>query len=199
MLGERDTRAVRRDATRARILEAAWTLARRDGLAAVSFREVARMVGMRAPSLYTYFDSKNALYDAMYAESVTKLHDALGARREGATPEETLRDVQHAFIGFMASNPARYQIIVERPVPGFEPTPESFALAQRGFSVARDALAAVGITDERAVDMWRALNTGLLTQQIANEPGGDRWTRLVDDALDMYLAHYGKKPRRSKR
>ena len=65
--GLEDTRAIRRDGTRARILDAAWELARRDGLAAITLREVARQVGMRAPSLYTYFGSKNAMYDAMYA------------------------------------------------------------------------------------------------------------------------------------
>jgi AcrR family transcriptional regulator len=190
-----DTRTLRRQATRERIIDAAWILARRDGLAALSFREVAAAVGMRAPSLYTYFDSKNALYDAMYAESVTKLYEALSPHADGPTPEATLRNIQRGFVAFMASNPVRYQIIVERPVPGFVPSPESFGLAQRGFSVAREALAKAGITDDRALDMWRAMNTGLLTQQIANEPGGDRWTRLADEALDMYLAHFGKKGR----
>ena len=68
-VAEVDTRAVRRDVTRERILEAAWELARDQGLAAVSLREVAARVGMRAPSLYTYFPSKNAIYDAMYASS----------------------------------------------------------------------------------------------------------------------------------
>jgi hypothetical protein len=43
---------------------------------------------------------------------------------------------------------------------------------------------------EPALDMFRALITGLVSLQIANDPGGDRWTRLQDDALDMLLAHY---------
>jgi hypothetical protein len=40
--------------------------------------------------------------------------------------------------------------------------------------------------------MVRALITGLVSLQIANDPGGDRWTRLQDEALDMLLAHYTK-------
>ena len=73
LVEERDTRTVRREATRARILDAAWRIARRDGLAALSLRDIAREVGMRAPSLYNYFPSKNAIYDAMYADGLREL------------------------------------------------------------------------------------------------------------------------------
>ena len=51
----------RREAKVALIVEAAWDLARRDGITQVSMRDLAKAVGMRQPSLYAYFDSKNAL------------------------------------------------------------------------------------------------------------------------------------------
>jgi hypothetical protein len=40
--------------------------------------------------------------------------------------------------------------------------------------------------------------SGLSFQQIANEPGSDRWVRLVDDAVDMFLDHINKKKGRRK-
>ncbi len=189
-----DTRTLRRDATRARILEAAWTLAKRDGLAALSLREVAAAVGMRAPSLYTYFDSKNDLYDAMYAETAAMVATVVRDGAVGSTPKDRLRRGMHAFVVFFAENPARYQLLVERPVPGFVPRPESFAVSRETFAstIATD-LAALGITGERATNMWRAITTGLLTQQIANDPGGDGWTSLVDDAFDMYMTFHERK------
>lgn len=64
----RDRRAERRQATIHEILDTAWRLARADGLAGVSLRELAGEVGMRPQSLYSYFESKNAIYDAMYAQ-----------------------------------------------------------------------------------------------------------------------------------
>ena len=118
--GPEDTRAIRRDATRARILDAAWDLARRDGLAAITLREVARRVGMRAPSLYTYFGSKNAMYDAMYADGARQLAETLAAP-QADDPRETLRGRMRLFIAFCVADPVRYQMIFERPVPGFEP------------------------------------------------------------------------------
>jgi AcrR family transcriptional regulator len=185
-----DTRAIRRDATRARILAAAWHLARRDGLAAITLRDVARQVGMRAPSLYTYFPSKNAMYDAMYAEAARQLAETLAARPRAGDPRETLRGRMRLFIAFCIADPARYQIVFERPVPGFEPTPESFQITAAALAGTRADMEAAGVAGEPATDMFRALITGLVSLQIANDPGGDRWIRLQDDALDMLLAHY---------
>ena len=45
-----------------------------------------------------------------------------------------------------------------------------------------------GITDPDAMDLWTALISGLTGQQLANDPGGTRWARLVDRAVDMFLA-----------
>jgi hypothetical protein len=41
----------------------------------------------------------------------------------------------------------------------------------------------------RHVDLWTALFTGLVSQQVANDPGGERWTRLIEESTDMYLDH----------
>ena len=53
------------------------------------------------------------------------------------------------------------------------------------------------MTGEPALDMFRALITGLVSLQVANDPGGDRWTRLQDDAFDMFFAHYTDGTRRA--
>jgi hypothetical protein len=48
-------------------------------------------------------------------------------------------------------------------------------------------LADLGITDPAAMDLWTAMLTGLTDQQISNDPGGQRWERLIDRAVDMIL------------
>ena len=195
--GPEDTRAIRRDATRARILDAAWDLARRDGLAAITLREVARRVGMRAPSLYTYFGSKNAMYDAMYADGARQLAETLAGLPQADDPRETLRGRMRLFIAFCVADPVRYQMIFERPVPGFEPAPQSFQITAAALAGTRADTAAAGAAGEPALDMFRALITGLVSLQVANDPGGDRWTRLQDDAFEMFLVHYTHGTRRA--
>jgi len=192
--GLEDTRAIRRDATRARILAAAWDLARRYGLAAITLREVARQVGMRAPSLYTYFGSKNAIYDAMYADAARQLAETLAGRPQADDPRETVRGRTRLFTGFCVADPVRYQMLFERPVPGFAPAPESFQITAAALAGTRADMQAAGVAGERCLDMFRALITGLVSLQVANDPGGDRWIRLQDDAFDMFFAHYAGGP-----
>lgn len=189
MIGEpsRDRRAERHEAARAEILEAAWELVRREGLAALSLRDLAKRVGMQAPSLYSYFDSKNAIYDAMYAQGCRDW-DALEAEVVlPGDPREDLRAIARFFVRFCTDDPARYQLLFQRTIPGFEPSPESFAISVAGLERTRAHLAGIGITEPRDLDLFTAIGTGLTDQQISNDPGGDRWIRLLDEAIEMFF------------
>jgi AcrR family transcriptional regulator len=196
----RDRRADRHAATKREILDAAWALARERGLAGWALRDVAEAVGMRAPSLYGYFDSKFAVYDAMFADgNAALLARARGLQedleRAGAAPVDLARAGATMFVDFCVEDPARLQLLFLRTIPGFEPSEESFALAQQPFAAMVDVLAAAGMARPEHIDLWTALLTGLATQQVSNDPGGDRWRRLVDPAVDMFLgAHLPPSP-----
>lgn len=183
----------RHAATRAEILEAAWNLVRVRGLAALTLRDVASTVDMRAPSLYSYFPSKNAIYDAMFAQGSQEFVDCF--RRLPVTDDALagLRSGIHAFVRFAVMDAARYQLLFQRTVPGFEPSDESFAVSVDGLAVLRRRLAAHGF-DEGVLDLLTALGTGLADQQISNDPGGDRWIRLIDDAMTMFHNHVSRQP-----
>jgi AcrR family transcriptional regulator len=147
---------------------------------------------MRAPSLYRYFPSKNAIYDAMYLESVNLLGQAVDGRPKSRDPRQALHQRARRFVRFLTNEPLRFQLIDQRPIPGFAPTPESYAAAVANVANVRQDLEAAGARGDRALDMWRALVTGLVNQQISNDPGGNRWTRLLDDAIEMFLAHFAE-------
>lgn len=84
---------------------------------------------------------------------------------------------------------AAYQLLFERTIPGFRPSPEAYAPAVRALDTTRAVLARNEVTDPRDLDLWTALTTGVVSQQISNDPGGDRWTRLAADAVSMFLDH----------
>jgi AcrR family transcriptional regulator len=188
----RDRRAERAEATRREILDAAWALVRREGLTALTMRELGAMVGLRAQSLYGYFASKNAIYDAMFGEANRELV-ARWRTASAAGPQEpvaVLRRRNAAFLQFCAEDPVRHQLLFQRTIPGFEPSPESYAPAVEGLEDLHSRLRACGVDDPRAWDVWTAVAAGLAAQQNANEPGGDRWLRLADESIDMFLEHY---------
>jgi AcrR family transcriptional regulator len=190
----RDRRAERREATRAEILDAAWELARTQGLAGLSLRDVARKIGMRPPSLYWYFDSKHAIYDAMFAEANRQLLARLAEQDWPSDPRVLLRLTARVFVEFGAEDVERYQLLFQRTIPEFEPSPGSYALAMRVFEQMRARFAVAGLADPAQFDLWTALAAGLAAQQTSNDPGGDRWLRLVDEAADMYADHVLGKP-----
>ena len=187
-------REARREAARAKLLATAWEMVREDGLAALTLRQLAKRAGVTTPTVYAYFDSKNAIFDAMFGEAA----EAFAATREnlpdtGSAFDNLVADARRG-IEFCTSDIARYQLLFQRLIPDFEPSPESYAPAVRALDLTREYLARNGITDPRHVDLWIAVFTGLVDQQIANEPGGDRWTRLIEDAVRMFLAFSSDQP-----
>jgi AcrR family transcriptional regulator len=189
----RDRRAERREAVTAEILEAAWELARAEGLAGLSLRDVARRIGMRPPSLYWYFPSKVAIYDAMFMQGNRQLLARLEAQQWPADARAALRLGTRVFVEFSAEDVQRYQLLFQRTIPNFEPSAEAYAVAVQALDDIRARCAAVGVEGPAAFDLWTALVNGLAAQQIANDPGGDRWLRLIDDAVDMFLDHITSK------
>ena len=94
--------------TRREIIAAAWTLAEEVGVAGISLRDLAGAVGMRAPSLYTYFPSKDAIYDAMFTEgyeAMSALSDEIKVPVEQLDPVEALTLIFEGFIRFCQASP----------------------------------------------------------------------------------------------
>ncbi|HEX4162797.1 MAG TPA: TetR/AcrR family transcriptional regulator [Acidimicrobiales bacterium] len=183
----RDRQAERRQATRAEILEAAWDLARTNGVAGLSLGDIARRIGMKTPSLYWYFESKHAIYDAMFTQGNEQLLARLELVRPGLSRRALLRTGARTFIEFCVEDLARYQLLFQRSIPDFEPTPEAYRSAIAVYEFMRERYAQVGITRQSQFDMWTALVSGLSAQQTSNDPGGDRWMRLVNPMVDMFL------------
>ncbi len=181
-----------RQSTHDAIVAAAWALARRDGIAALSLRDLAAAVGIRAPSLYSYFASKHDLYDALFADGYRAFNARMAAVEAARLPRTgahtAIADAARAFMAFCREDVPRYQLLFTPAVPGFAPSDASMALAADALAFVRRNLAAFGIDDPAADDLLIALLTGLVNQQIANDPVGDRWERLIDRAAAMFLA-----------
>src|SRR5438445_3390665 len=177
----------RREAKVASIVASAWKLAREHGIAGVSLHALAREVGMRQPSLYEYFDSKNALYDAMFADGNRQLLDRLEAVALPRDPRGALKRYMGAFMAFALEDPARCELLFERHVPGFTPSPESYALAEEALGRAVKLMNEVGVTHQGDIDSIVAMVAGLMEAQLSNDPGGNRWTRHLNRLVDLYV------------
>jgi hypothetical protein len=124
---------------------------------------------------------------------------------DGADPLTRLRAMQEAFCRWCIQNPVLSQLLFWRTVPGFEPSPESFAPAAELLddmrSRLRAAVEAGQLAPEAAGDegvaLFTSLVSGIVSQQLANEPDAPyeqgRFIRLIPTVLDLFVARYAPK------
>lgn len=170
------------------IVAEAWDLSHRDGLASISLRDLAERVDLRQPSLYAYFDSKLALYDAMYAGGYRQLLEFLTEHPPPEDPREALIEFVELCVRFASVDVVRHQLLFQRTLPGFRPSAESRTTALPFLEMGWQRLVDAGVTDVASGDIFTAIVAGLTHQQVFNDPQGDRWLGHVRRAMEMFLA-----------
>lgn len=104
--------AAESESTRDRILDVAEQLFARKGLAGTAVRDIARAAGLTAPSLYNYFEGKQALYEAVIARGVQPLFDLIAAvAGSAARGEERTGEMLDGIMDHLASHPDLARLI----------------------------------------------------------------------------------------
>jgi AcrR family transcriptional regulator len=183
--------AVRRARVEREILDAAWAVMAREGVAALSVREVARAVGIRQQSLTYYFPTKQALLDALFADGFADLRTCFDQLSTDTDPVAGVVAVARAFVDHLVARPAAYHLMFQGTVPGFQPTPESHAVAMTVLQELVDRLAAAGVSDPADHALVRSVMSGIVAEQIANDPDGRLFTDQTDRAIRAVLAEIG--------
>ena len=200
-----DRRHLRRAETIEQIVSVAVEVMAEQGAAGLSLGEVARRIGVRPPSLYVYFDSKAAVYDAVFARGwreVGVVMDACGEPREGDDLPAYALTMAQTFVRWIVQNPVQAQLMCWRPVPGYEPSTEAYepavAVVERSVAVMKQ-LQELGLfrSDVDPAELlrgWTVLTSGVMTQQLANAPEqpfeSGTFTSMLPQFVAMFLAHY---------
>ena len=182
-----------------------------EGVNGLSLSEVARRLGVKPPSLYKYFDSLMAVFDALF-ERGQQAHLEVMRDRDGRRAEPGLDALcapasRPAAAGRSPTQPVA-QLLFWRPVPSFEPTPEAMAPSVEMVRLQRQALAdavAAGSSAPAPTPTRRSTSasifvSGVLGQAMANEPdlpwGKGRFRPLFPKLLGTLAALYPPKPAR---
>lgn len=196
-----------REQTKSDILKAARAVMREHGVAALNLQEVARRVGMRAPSLYEYFASKAALYDALFLLG-TRLYTGRVSKQKWDPDRvwESMARLMQAYVGFAQESPELYGLVFERHVPGFAPSEATMAEARvllaGGYQKFRTAVErgafCPGVSPESAFDLYLAIMHGLASLHLANEPelplDAGRFGSLMPTAIAVLRAAWAPRP-----
>lgn len=201
-----DRRHLRRAETIEQLVDVAVQVMAEQGVAGLSLGEVARRMGIRPPSLYVYFDSKNAVYDAVFARGwrqvLRTMEEELQEPDEATDLPAYLLNMARLFVRWTVQHPVYTQLMGWRPVPGYEPSPEAYEPAvvvlERGRAVI-GRLQALGLfrSDvplDELMRVWTIVTSGVITQQLANAPQEPfetgSFTRLLPQVVEMFRRHY---------
>lgn len=97
--------------TRDALVDAAAELIAADGVAALSLRRVAERVGIRAPSIYVHFDSKEALLAEAGRHASRMLGGHLRAASKGADARARLLATALGYLGFARAQPSLFALL----------------------------------------------------------------------------------------
>jgi AcrR family transcriptional regulator len=201
-----DRRQRRRQETIEQVLDIAVEVMAEQGVAGLTLGEVARRMGIRPPSLYGYFDGKNALYDALFERGWRDLLVTMRAVEAASDGSDLVADLlasESAFVRWAVEHPAYAPLMFWRPVPGFVPSERAYSPATELERMARQflvVLRSAGLLRRDAdLDLvyrtQTALIAGVISQQLANAPGEPfetgTFTSTLPDVVAMWLAHHG--------
>ncbi len=198
-----DRRARRRQETIEEILDIAEHLMAQDGVHALSLSEVARRLGVQPPSLYKYFPSLMAIYDALFERGQQAHLAAMRSAMHDAAPGLAALNAGLAASGrWMMANIAIAQLMFSRPVPKFEPSETAMAPSHEMVALQRQAIADAvdagqlgpAANEPQTVDLVSTFIVGVLSQAMANEPGAEwgtgRFTPLFPKLMALLPVLY---------
>lgn len=198
-----DRRARRRQETIEEILDIAEAVMTEAGVNGLSLSEVARRLGVQPPSIYKYFDSLMAVYDALFRRGQAAHMQVLAAAMDQEEPglDALLAGVEASGRWCIAHAPLA-QLLFWRPVPSFEPSAESMTPSIEMVNLQRRALAYAvaagqlgpGADSDEALYLVSVIVSGVIGQALANEPhlawGEGRFTPLLSKLVDVLVGLY---------
>jgi AcrR family transcriptional regulator len=107
------------------LLDTASMLLERHGPEALTMRRIAAEAGCSTSVLYTMFGGKAGIAEALWREGFDRLSAALDAAT-GEHPLERLGAMGRAYRANALANRSYYAVMFQRPIPGFEPSPEAY-------------------------------------------------------------------------
>lgn len=172
------------------------------GAGSVSWRGIAREVGINPASLYTYFDSLDDLFTAVITDSFGRLAEAVSAVGDevaGRPPAERLLACAAAYRDWAVEHPAEFNLIFTDRIPGYAAPPDGPTVeAQVGiFGPFLDALADLLDVDrddpaalaERSevIGLWATMHGLVLLEINHHIPFVEDPVRLFVDTLRRQL------------
>lgn len=150
------------------LVDEAFAVIEEKGLESLSFREIARRLGVSHQAPYKHFPSRDHILAAVVARCFDHFAEHLSQRPAGRTPEEDLSNMGYAYLEFAQAKPLMYRLMFNTPLPAMTEHSEMLAKGQFAFSLLQRRLEEMDVrtlpTETRnsithdALFIWSALH-----------------------------------------
>jgi AcrR family transcriptional regulator len=137
------------------VVDAAATIADRDGLEAASLRAVADELGIKTPSLYNHVAGLAGLRRELALFAARQMTELAENAAGDYTPEDIIRRTAHDYRRFALDHRGLYRAMLPAPKPGEDEELYEALAAPVSFLAA--TLIAAGVAPERTIHLIRAL------------------------------------------
>jgi AcrR family transcriptional regulator len=162
---------------KARVLAGAVELIEREGLGALSMREVARRAGVSHQAPYRHFPDREAIMAAIAEEGFLELAQRIADARDDDDLEHWVAAATRAYVLFALDRPAHFRLMFRPELADMDRFPQRSAAAREAHARLRSLAGATlrssaeaSEIDVRATYLW-SLSHGLATLMLDSAHG----------------------------
>ena len=185
---------------KSKIMQAASKLFLEGGYKALSVRAIAREAGVSTIGIYSHFDGKQGILDALYIEGFAQV-EATCALPDGVTDRDAaIETVVRQYLRSVQAHEAHYRLIFGEQSPDFSPSEDARKAGAQAFARLLERSAeflpdhSVDVVRNAALEIWALIHgfvslrqhvTALKTQSTDWEDQVVRAVRIHVTALDQ--------------
>ena len=182
--------------TKEKILMAASQLFLKGGLAALSVRAIAKKANLSTIGIYSYFNGKQGILDALYIEGFKQVHKATNVAVDVANPKQSILAATEGYIKTAKAYQGHYRLIFGESDAGYQPSEEAKLIGEQAFVQITKLIAhllppATSIEQKQhvALQVWSLVHGYVSLQQhaIADVIEPHLWQGLILDAVSLQL------------
>ncbi len=119
---------------KAKILHAASNLFLQGGTAALSVRAIANSAGVSTIGIYSHFEGKQGILDALYIEGFEYVIEAMDVAELGLSPREAVLKATSNYLDFSQTHKAHYRLIFGESDAGYSPSVQAKSVGVKAFA-----------------------------------------------------------------
>lgn len=182
--------------TKEKILLAASKLFLKGGVSALSVRAIARESNLSTIGIYSHFNGKQGILDALYIEGFTRFQHAVDVPINSENPKESIMLATQGYIKTAVKYRGHYLLIFGESVADYCPSDEAKQSSVQAFLQTTKIIETIlpkGASFEQkrntTLQVWSIVHgyMGLMHHAIAEEIDNAHWEGLILDTVSLHI------------